>query len=258
MNYRIDPGRLSLGERVLWNYGITEPEEINMDAIAFDLGIQIRRRKLDGADARLVTVDERGVITVNTATHIARQRFSIGHEIGHWFRDRTGDGLMACSKEDVSPRNQNTKTKEAEANRFSSDLLLPPYLVMPRIVRREPCIDLVSDIADEFETSLPATAIRIVRHAPGPAAVVVHSHSKREWLFRSFTWPDNALITNEIHHDSPALDLLYSGAYGTKTRDMKEPAYRWIFGGDWRLQEVKVQSVKRYNDHILSLLRICK
>ncbi|SEL63464.1 hypothetical protein SAMN05216387_1202 [Nitrosovibrio tenuis] len=35
---------------------------------------------------------------------------------------------------------------EAEANRFSSDLLLPPYLVVPKIVRREPCIDLVSDI----------------------------------------------------------------------------------------------------------------
>lgn len=243
---------------MLWNYGITEPEEINLDAIALDLGIQIRHRKLDGADARLVAVDERGVITVNTATSITRQRFSIGHEIGHWFRDRTGDGLMACSREDVSPRNQNAKTKEAEANRFSSDLLLPPYLVMPRIVRREPCIDLVSDVADEFGTSIPATAIRIVRHASSPAAVVVHSRCKREWVFRNIAWPDNVLVTSEIHHDSLAFDLLYTGVYGAKTRDMKEPAYRWIYGGDSRRLEVKVQSTKRYDDQILSLVRICK
>lgn len=229
-----------------------------MDAIALDLGIEIRRRKLDGADARLVAVDDGGVITVNTATSPVRQRFSIGHEIGHWLRDRNGDGLMACSKEDVSPGNQSARTVEAEANRFSSDLLLPPYLVVPLMLKREPSIDLVNDIAKAFDTSLPATAIRIARHAPGPAAVVVHGQRKREWLFRNFAWPDDVLVTNEVHHDSPALDLLYTGAYGAKTRDMKEPAHRWIYGGNTRGLEVKVQSVKRYGNQILSLVRFCR
>lgn len=147
---------------------------------------------------------------------------------------------------------------EAEANRFSSDLLLPPYLIVSMMVKCEPSIDLANDIAKAFDTSLPATAIRIARHAPCPAAIVVHGQRKREWLFRNFAWPDDVLVTNEVHHDSPALDLLYTGAYGAKTRDMKEPAYRWIYGGNTRRLGVRVQPIKRYGDQIMSLVRFCR
>ncbi|SEL63497.1 hypothetical protein SAMN05216387_1203 [Nitrosovibrio tenuis] len=97
-----------------------------------------------------------------------------------------------------------------------------------------------------------------MRHSPGPAAVVVHSQHKREWFFRNLVWPDDVLVAKEVHHDSPALDLLYSGTYGDKTRDIKEPGYRWIFGGNSHSLEVRVQSIKRYDDQILSLVRICK
>jgi hypothetical protein len=135
--------------------------------------------------------------------------------------------------------------------------LLPPYLVGPMVANREPCLDLVDDIAKEFDTSIPATAIRIARQAPGPAAVVVHSHEGRDWSFPNLAWPSEILFANQVHHDSPAMDLLFVAASGTKTRDTKEPGSRWLYGnGAYRL-EVRVQSIKRQGDQILSLVRIC-
>jgi hypothetical protein len=53
------------------------------------------------------------------------------------------------------------------------------------------------------------------------------------------------------------MDLLFVAASGTKTRDTKEPGSRWLYGnGAYRL-EVRVQSIKRQGDQILSLVRIC-
>lgn len=252
----IDSSKLSQAEKLLWSYGITTPQEIDLDAIAFELGIVVKRRKLDGADARLVAANDRGVITVSVGTHPKRQRFSIGHEIGHWVRDRDGEEMLACSKADVSPKNQTAKNKEAEANVFSADLLLPPYLVRPMIGVREPTIDLTLDIGKAFDTSIPATAIRVVRHARAPAAVIVHSQTGRDWHFKNAFWPMDYQLAPQIHHESPAMDLLYSGSPRAKTRDQKEPASRWVWGPEANRIEVRAQSIKRRDDRVLTILRL--
>lgn len=254
----IDLARLSQAEALLWKrYGITRPDEIDLDAIAHDLGLTVRRRLLNGADARLVAVDGRGIVTVNNQTHPKRQRFSIGHEIGHWLRDREGDGLTACSKADVSPVNQKAKSVEADANVFSSDLILPPYLVGPAVRSRQPTIDLVSDISALFDASIPATAIRAVRMAACPAAVVVHSISGKKWWFENLAWPSNDYrVVQNVHHDSPTMDLLYQGAPRDKTRDQKERGDRWLVGRDAYRLDVHVQSVKRQGDAVLSVIRL--
>lgn len=252
----IDASKLSQAEKLLWGFGITAPEEIDLDAIAFELGIIVKRRKLDGADARLVAANDRGVITVSVHTHPKRQRFSIGHEIGHWIRDSDGEEMLACSKADVSPRNQGAKNKEAEANVFSADLLLPPYLVRPMIGAREPTIDLTLDIGKAFDTSIPATAIRIVRHAKVPAAVVVHSKAGRDWFFKNTLWSMDFQLAPQVHHDSPAMDLLYSGSPRARSRDQKESASRWVWGPDAYHIEVRAQTIKLRDDQVLTLLRL--
>lgn len=165
MSLGIDPTKFTLGEKLLWSYGISSPEDIEVEAIAHDSGLLVRRRPLEGADARLVAVDDRGVITVNSSNSRQRQRFSIGHELAHWFYDRAGDGLLSCTRDDVSPRNQRAKSKEADANRYSADLLLPPYMVAPRLQGRDTNINVVVELAQEFVVSIPAVAIRVVRHA---------------------------------------------------------------------------------------------
>lgn len=255
---QIDVARLSQAEALLWKrYGITRPDEIDLEAIADDQGLVVRRRALTGSDARLVAVNKRGIITVNSGTHPKRQRFSIGHELGHWFRDRQTEGMTACSKNDVAPSNQKAKTSEAEANVFSADLILPPYLVRPMMGLRPVTVDLVVDLSQAFDASIPATAIRAVRLATRPAAVVVHSATGRKWWFENLAWPKfDFQLVQDVHHDSPTMNLLYRAAPGTKTRDQKERGDRWLVGKDAYRLDVQVQSIKRQADTVLTILRL--
>jgi len=258
MTFKINPHAFSPAENLLWKYGVSSPEEIDLEAIAFDCGLSIRRRLLEGSDARLVAFDNRGVITVNTRQNPKRQRFSIGHEISHWLYDRPTceDAMVACSKDEVSPRNQAARGKESEANRFSADLLLPPYLVLPRIQARETNIILAIELADEFDASLPAAAIRVVRHSNRAAAVVVHNQHGLLWKFKNALWPVYDELAPKVHHDSPAMDLLFTGGVRTKTQDRKEPAIRWVYGDGMFERQVQVQSIKRYGEQILSIVRL--
>jgi Zn-dependent peptidase ImmA (M78 family) len=256
MFLKIEEERLSPGEKLLWEYGIVTPDEIDLEAIAADRGLSVRRGRLDGADARLVATSAAGIITVSSSTSPKRQRFSIGHELGHWERDRKHGLINLCSKSDLAQHNQVAKNSEAEANIFSADLILPPYLVSRRTDQKEPSIDLILDVAAEFRTSREATGIRVARLARSPAMIVVFNQRGRKWAIKNSAWPHYVYPTAVVHHDSPSMDLLFRGTRGAKTRDQKEPALRWLVGEDLRLVDVKVQSVKLASDDILAVVRL--
>ena len=85
--------QLSPAEALLWNYGISDPADIDLDAIAFDMGATVHRRPLCGCEARLVADGDKAVITINSKSIITRQRFSLAHELGHLKLDRGRSGL---------------------------------------------------------------------------------------------------------------------------------------------------------------------
>lgn len=252
----IDQSRLSPGERLLWEYGIDSPEDIDLEAIAADRGITVKRRHLDSADARLVATSTAGIITVNSSTSEKRQRFSIGHEIGHWERDRKHGLINLCTKSDLAQHNQLAKNSEAEANIFSADLILPPYMIAPKMQAKEASIDLILGLCEEFRASREATGIRVTRLAQRPAMIAVFGQHGRKWAIKNSAWPHYVKPTNVVHHDSASMDLLFTGAKGAKTRDQKEPAVRWLMGENLRAVDVKVQSVKLSSNDILSIVRL--
>ena len=253
---RIDESRLTPSEKLLWAYGIDSPEEIDLEAIAADRGITVKRRHLDSADARLVATTTAGIITVNSSTSEKRQRFSIGHEIGHWERDRKHGLINLCTKSDLAQHNQQAKNSEAEANVFSADLILPPYLFAPKMQGREVSIDLILGLCEEFRASREATGIRAARLAQCPTMVAVFGQHGRKWAIKNSAWPHYVNPANAVHHDSPSMDLLFAGTKGAKTRDQKEPAVRWLTGDNLRTVDVKVQSVKLASNDILSIVRL--
>ena len=73
---------------ILRELGITSPDEIDIEAIAFHCGATIRYRPLTGCAARIVGNGNKAIITVDSNSIRARQRFSAGHELGHWMHDR--------------------------------------------------------------------------------------------------------------------------------------------------------------------------
>ena len=149
-----------MAETILRGFGIDRPEQIDLEAIALELGVAVRYAKIDGSEARIVGNDTRAIITVRADSQRPRQRFSIAHEIGHWV-ERHGRGGFVCAKEDISPQNDEAKGVESQANAFASQLLLPSYLFVPMIKGRPITLDTADKIGRDFQASLTATAIKL-------------------------------------------------------------------------------------------------
>jgi Zn-dependent peptidase ImmA (M78 family) len=162
---------LSFAERLLQELGVTEPKEIDLEAIAYHVGADVRRQPLDGCEARIIGYGDRAIITINARSSHRRNRFSIAHELGHW-RHHRGQCLV-CRAEEVGPR--EAMSPERIADNYASDLLLPHYLFRP-FIRQHPKLTwaTVKTIADTFETSLTASAIRFVEADHAPAILVCH------------------------------------------------------------------------------------
>lgn len=91
--------RLRPAELLLQELGITEPREIDLEAIAWTQGVHVRYRPLDGCEARIIGCGDRAIITVNDRSSARRQRFSIGHELGHWKWHR--GRILVCRADEI-------------------------------------------------------------------------------------------------------------------------------------------------------------
>lgn len=170
----------STAAQILEKLGITEPADLDIDAIAYACGAFITREPLTGCEANIIGANERAVITVNSTSIESRQRFSAGHELGHWMRDR-GQSAFGCSNRTIQTE-WIENNPESRANRFAADLLLPLSMFVPMAHGKPITIDTVTALADEFKMSKTATAIRLVEHGSFPAMLVYFEHTERKWF----------------------------------------------------------------------------
>src|SRR5437867_9520652 len=82
-------------ETILEELGIENPEDIDVEAIAQYCGATVVYEDLGGCEARILGYGDRAIIAVNESSPRVRQRFSVGHELGHWMNDR-GRASFAC------------------------------------------------------------------------------------------------------------------------------------------------------------------
>lgn len=138
--------------KLLKELGISEPDKIDIEAIAQYCGATIVYEPLEGCEARILGNNARAIITVNVASNLRRRRFSAGHELGHWMRDRGRIGF-ACTDR-VITTSWGSKDAVQGANEYAADLLLPIEM-FKRESRNEPItFDNAGRLSDRFETSL--------------------------------------------------------------------------------------------------------
>jgi len=253
---KIELSKLSPAERILWSLGITDPIDIDLDAIAFHLGATIKRRRLDGCEARLVGSDNNAIITVDSESILTRQRFSIAHELGHWKLDR-GRGGFLCTKDDISARDGAARDGEAIANSFASQLVLPDYLFNPLASGKPVTLDAAERLADAFNTSLTATVIKLVRNAPVAAWLVCHHQRGIAWSFKSQFVPNDLYLRKELHQDTEGFGLLF-GTVNARTRVKLENGPLWFSNRDASRYQVRTQSTKAMDGTVLSVVSLAK
>lgn len=247
----VDICRLSSPERLLWSHGVRKPEHIDLEAIAGAKGARVIYRSLDGCAARLVAAGDQAVISVSVDDNKGRQRFSLGHELAHWLCD-ANRASFRCTGTDIGPQNAEAKTVEADANSYASQLILPDYLVRPWAGDRKVNLDLAQSLGNEFQSSVTASAIKLLRLTKVPTVIACHDQRRLKWSRRSLDFPIDFYILNELHQDTAAFAMAFGQTKGL-SKPKRESASRWISGPGVYRMDVWSQTIKLPEGSVLTM-----
>lgn len=226
------PHPRSAAERVLNEVGVVHQEDLKfLECIAWERKALVQYEHLDGAEARIAVVGERAIITISTAIKDSRRRrFSIAHELGHLEMHRMDSSLTLCTGEDINDwRSRRARTnREQEANEFASALLLPERFFAPLCKKEEPSLDLVNELADTFEVSLTATALRYLDFCNEACAVVLSQNGGIKWFRGSKDFEDLGVF---IDTPSPLDRSSYASLFFRG--DALPPARNRVYASAW-------------------------
>ncbi len=235
--------------RLLKELGITEPSEIDLEAIAQYCGATIVYEQLQGCEARILGNDNRAIITINSASPIGRKRFSAGHELGHWMRDRGKVGFSCTER--IMTREWGPINAERGANEYAADLLMPEEMFAKESRNKPITFDVVREMSDTFQTSLTATAIRLVRYGSFPAMLTYLEDGKRKWFIRGDDVPEKLWPLDAPRPATTAADLLKGEGLSGPTQIQADG---WIDHPRSKWYEVIEHSLQVSPTGILSLL----
>jgi Zn-dependent peptidase ImmA (M78 family) len=158
-------------ERLIERLGIPGPP-VKVDEIAASLGLKVIRADLgDEVSGLLVSDGIEAKICVQRSDSRARQRFTIGHEIGHHYlrhQFESGVHVHVDKGNFISERGpraaDGVDPREIEANQFAACLLMPSKFVHAKVkeLGGGPLLDQhVTRLAKEFQVSEQAMTIRL-------------------------------------------------------------------------------------------------
>ncbi len=104
-----------------------------------------------------------------------RTRFTLGHELGHFFIDEHRQALQSGAAPHGSTCGMfdNADTpEEMEADLFAANLLMPPSRFLPSVPRGKSPLEAILSLAAKFKSSLTATAIHYASIAADRCAII--------------------------------------------------------------------------------------
>lgn len=145
---------------------------IDVRALTRELGLELVEQPLGEISGLLMTGNGRSLVAVNSEHHENRKRFSIGHELGHFYlghQFEAGAHVHVDRGNFISARGPRAAAgidpKEIEANQFSAALLMPASAVRAEVQKRTvgaPLFDeQVRELAEMFVVSEQAMTIRL-------------------------------------------------------------------------------------------------
>ena len=140
----------------------------------------------------LIRVDNEYAIAY--ATHIDNepfQRFSVSHELGHYFIPGHPDAVIDANGIHESRAQFSSKDRyEMEADGFAAGLLMPRRLFLPALERAGSGLAAIETLGALCKSSIHATAIRFAQCTPDPVAIVVSVGNRIDHCFMSESLKD--------------------------------------------------------------------
>jgi hypothetical protein len=110
----------------------------------------------------------------------------------------------------------------------------------------------LGDVAETFDTSLTATALRLVGIDTLPAIVACYTQAGRRWHVAAKHVPRRWYLKDKVDEDSVAYDLHFAGK---ECRALgKQSADAWFTNSDAGRYEVLEQCVRTRSDEVLVLI----
>lgn len=157
----------------------------------------------DSFDGRLSFHNGRFLLLYNTkynqwsrnGEHHPKVRFTIAHELGHYYLDRHREFLVR-RREAIESFTEFESNKEVErqADAFAAGLLMPKHLVAPH-VNCEPDATMASikKAAADFDVSLTSMMVRWTQLSHFPCATLCIRHGQIQWGFGSSAFKEAGL-----------------------------------------------------------------
>lgn len=169
-----------------------------------------------------------------------RERFSVAHELGHYYipthRDRpTG----WCGGDDLVALPRSGRQYEWEANDFAAELLMPRSLFLADARERDPAFEDICELTSPamYDVSVTAAAIRYVEVTSEACALVCARAGTIEWVSKSESfryrvpWRDDALPVSSL-----AWHML-NGGESNALPEALDP-YAWLEVEQWGVPEL--------------------
>jgi Zn-dependent peptidase ImmA (M78 family) len=140
---------------------------ISVEDIAAHYKLQIGKATSTDFSGILIRKDGAALIGINSTDTPRRQRFTIAHEIGHFFLHPTNEVLVDYRR---SSKGTHRTPKEREADIFAASLLMPRQELIKDFMRiaggtltdEEQTKNVVSLLATKYEVSDEAMNIRLL------------------------------------------------------------------------------------------------
>ncbi len=129
----------------------------------------------------------------NNKPESVKGRFTLAHELGHYFIPHHRQGLISGELKPHGSVNyliiQSEWQLERDADAFASNLLMPTNSVKDLILGRRFDFSVIDDMAEKYKVSKSAAALRFADIGNAPIMVVYAMDGKIQWVSRSEDFP---------------------------------------------------------------------
>lgn len=179
---RVEAARIC-AEKTLKSFGMVNPP-IDPFAIASQYGIPVNPRPFNGLDGCLLRIGKVGRICYRQSiAERGRVRFTVAHELGHWHLHPDVTDSWICTVNDISA--YKGTAREIEANSFAANLLMPKQAIQERLRYCSPTLDLVRNLAQEFDVTATAAAVRMAEVSDEAVVVAFSDCNVIRWVTKS-------------------------------------------------------------------------
>ena len=159
-----------------------------------------------------------------------RGRFTLAHELGHYFIDAHRVGLQIGI---LVPHSSNTNKKqfdtiEREADYFASCLLMPESRFQNEIFRKKFNYDLIQSLASQYNVSITACAFRFAQIGNHPIMIVYAENGIVKWKLESDDFPYKWLLNDKKIPENTVIGEYFSKS---NVRDIYKTEKVWAM--DW-------------------------